>query len=136
MDWADLGIKLLEMLLPIIGTLITALLGLGVAYLSKEIQKVKIGVAREALDEALAELYRVASDAIKYVNQVYVDDIKKAREDGKLTEEERREAMNKAKMYFIKQLPANIESVLEKALGPIELWLEDFLEARVGEEKK
>lgn len=136
MNWGDVGVRLIEILLPIIGTLITALIGLGVAYLNKHIQKIGNEVARDSLEAAICELYRVASDAVKHTNQVYVDDIKKAREDGKLTEEERREAMQKAQMYFVRQIPDGVEDILEEFLGPIENWLEDYLEVHVGQEKK
>lgn len=136
MTWADLGFRLLELLLPIITSLITVLIAIAIAYLNKRVQRISNDIARESLDAAIWELRRVASNAVKNVNQVYVDDIKASRADGKLTEEEKRQAMLKAKMYFMNQIPDGIESVLEESLGPIENWLEDYLETLVGEEKK
>jgi hypothetical protein len=136
MVWADLGFRLLELLLPIIAALITVLIAIAIAYLNKRVQRIGNDIARESLDAAIWELRRVASNAVKNVNQVYVDDIKASRADGKLTEEEKKQAMLKAKMYFANQIPDGIESVLEKSLGPIENWLDDYLETLVAEEKK
>lgn len=136
MTWDSIALKLVEILLPVIGLLLTALIGLGVAYLQKQITRISNEVARESLYAALAEADKVARDAVMATQQQFVDELKQARKDGKLTSEEKAEAARKAQLYFMTHLSSGSVEVLEAAVGPVEQWLTGLLEAKVAEQKQ
>ena len=88
--WERFVVSLIEILIPLIGLLITALIGLGIAYLQAKAQEIKHKAARESVQAALAEAEYQAANAVKAVQQILVDNFRKAAEDGKLTDEEKR----------------------------------------------
>lgn len=134
-SWNDLGLQLAELLLPVVAALLITLIGYGVAYLKKQTQSIDNEIARKALNDALTEAEFVATDAIRATNQVLVDAFKQRAADGKLTKEEAIAAMTMAKSYFLSHVTAGSKQVLEAALGPINEWLEGFLEAKLAAEK-
>ena len=136
MGWGEIGLQLAQLLLPVIAALIAAFIGVGIAYLKRLADKIGNDTARAALQAAILEAERTAKEAITATAQTFVDDLKAAREDGKLTEEEARQAMAKAKLYFMSRIPKDTLSILEATLGPVQDWLEGYLEAQIGEEKK
>jgi hypothetical protein len=136
MDWNDITLQAVQTLLPVVVAALVALIGYGVAYLRKQTEKVGNEIAQRALWEALGEAERVAVDALNATNQVLVDKLKQASADGKLTETEARQAMTEAKEYFLNHTSEGGMEILTAALGPVQLWLEDFLEAKLGEQKQ
>ncbi len=136
MDWGEIGLQLAQLLLPVIVALIAALIGVGIAYLKRQANRLDNQMARETLQAALTEADKVARAAITATAQTYVDDIKAKREDGKLTLDEAQQAMRRAQQYFMERIPHDSLAVLEAALGPVQEWLEGYLEAQVGAEKK
>ena len=135
LNWNDIVMQLVQYLVPAIGGLLVALLGYLVAYLSKQTKKVNNELLRAILDGAKDEAHSVAYDAIMATQQKLVDDLKAAAEDGKLTKEEAREALTEAKIYFVNHISDSSRQVLVEALGPMKDWLDDFLEAKLGELK-
>lgn len=133
---AEIINKLLEILIPLIGAGITVLIGYISLLLHTKINALKIGIAREVLNIALGEAEKVIKDGIKATNQVLVDDLKKKNQDGKLTPEEQHEAIQMAMNYFLSHITKDSLSVLEKALGPVNEWLKDMIEAKIPEVKK
>lgn len=76
--------------------------------------------------------------AVYAVNQVYVDEIKKAREDGILTPEEKRHAFDLAKDYVLKQIPPLFLAAVKKLFGGAEnlnAYVDTQIEAAVKEAK-
>ena len=136
MDWGDVGLQLAQVLLPVIAALIAALIGVAISYLKRQAEKIDNEVAQKSLDAALDEMSRVAYEAITSTAQTYVDDLKAGREDGKLTDEEKRQAMLNAKNYFYGHVSKGTLDILEASIGPVQEWLEGYLEAQVGAEKK
>jgi len=51
--WERFVVSLIEILIPLIGLLITALIGFGIAYLQAKVQEIKHKAARESLQAAL-----------------------------------------------------------------------------------
>ncbi len=135
MTWDNVVIQVVQYLVPAIGALLVALLGYLITYISKHQEKLKNDILREALGAALAEAHVVGRDAIVATQQKLVDDLKAAAEDGKLTKEEAAQAMTAAKYYFVTHLSSRSKDILRKALGPINNWLDTFLEAKLGEYK-
>ena len=131
----EIGVQIAQALLPVVVAFLIALVSYGVAFLRQKIAEIENDIVRSALDGALFEAEVVAVDAIRATNQVFTDEIKARSEDGKLTKEEAAEAMAMAKEYFVNHITANSKGVLEAALGPINEWLEGFLEAKVAQGK-
>jgi len=134
--WERFVVSLIEILIPLIGLLITALIGLGIAYLQAKVQEIKHKAARESLQAALAEAEYQAANAVKAVQQTLVDNFREAAEDGKLTDEEKRLALEAAKEAFLNSISVGALDTLKAAVGPVEDWLRELLEAKVLELKK
>ena len=134
--WEGFVVGLIEILIPLIGLLITALIGLGIAYLQAKVQEIKHKAARESLQAALAEAEYQAANAVKAVQQTLVDNFREAAEDGKLTDEEERLALEAAKEAFLNSISVGALDTLKAAVGPVEDWLTELLEAKVLELKK
>lgn len=127
----DLLTQVVEMLAPAIATLILALLAVVAAYLRKLAAQVEYDVARKSLDSAIAEAHLAAATAVRETQQVLVDEWRRAAEDGKLTPEEKAEALRAAKNAFLRVMSERSLDILKAAWGPIEQWLDDLLEAQV-----
>ncbi len=136
MTWNDIALQAVQALMPVVVAALVALIGYGVAYLRKQTEKIDNEIVQQALWAALGEAEQVAKDAVYATNQVLVDKLKAASADGKLTEEEARLAMTEAKNYFVNHISEGSMDILTAALGPVQLWLEDFLEAKLGEQKQ
>ena len=134
--WEKFVVSLIEILIPLIGLLITALIGLGIAYLQAKAQEIKHKAARESVQAALAEAEYQAANAVKAVQQILVDNFRKAAEDGKLTDDEKRLALEAAKEVFLNSISVGALDTLEAAIGPVEDWLTALLEAKVLELKQ
>lgn len=134
--WERFVVNLIEILIPLIGLLITALIGLGMAYLQAKVQEIKHKAARESVQAALAEAEYQAANAVKAVQQTLVDNFREAAEDGKLTDEEKQLALQAAKEAFLNSISVGALDTLKAAVGPVENWLAELLEAKVLELKK
>lgn len=134
--WERFVVNLIEILIPLIGLLITALIGLGIAYLQAKVQEIKHKAARDSLQAALAEAEYQAANAVKAVQQTLVDNFREAAEDGKLTDEEKQLALEAAKEAFLNSISVGALDTLKAAVGPVENWLAELLEAKVLELKK
>lgn len=86
MDWTSVIVDLGGKVLP---WALTALAGVLIKY---AYSKVKSDYWRGVLTTATNEIF----DAVRETHQTYVDEIKKGREDGKLTDEEKATAKDKA----------------------------------------
>ena len=134
--WERFVVSLIEILIPLIGLLITALIGLGIAYLQAKAQEIKHKAARDSVQAALAEAEYQAANAVKAVQQILVDNFRKAAEDGKLTDDEKRLALEAAKEVFLNSISVGALDTLKAAVGPVEDWLTALLEAKVLELKQ
>ena len=134
--WERFVVNLIEILIPLIGLLITVLIGLGIAYLQAKVQEIKHKAARESVQAALAEAEYQAANAVKAVQQTLVDYFREAAEDGKLTDEEKQLALQAAKEAFLNSISVGALDTLKAAVGPVENWLAELLEAKVLELKK
>jgi len=134
-NWNDIVLQLVQYMVPAIGALLVALLGYLVAYVAKHTEKIKNDIFRRTLEWAFNEAHNVARDGILATQQKLVDDLKAKSADGKLTKEEAREALTEAKIYFVNHISTESKRVLIEALGPMKNWLDDFLEAKLGELK-
>jgi hypothetical protein len=125
----------MEALLPLLALLVTVAVGYLISLLRVQAEKVKNETARASLIAAIAEAERVAVDAVQATNQVLVGKLKEASEDGKLTKEEAAEAMRMAVEYLQSHLTPGALQILQAAYGPIEEWIESYLEAKLAQQK-
>ena len=135
MTLSAFALELTEVVLPVFALFLVVLIGYGVALLRKKIEEIDNEIARRALSAALTEAELVGIDAIRATNQVLVDELRAKSEDGKLTEDEANEAMRVAMDYFAGHVTSDSMKILEASLGPIQEWLEEFLEAKLSAEK-
>ena len=136
MTLSAFALDLVEILLPVIALFLVVLIGYGVTLLRKKIEEIDNEIARQLLSAALTEAESVGIDAVRATNQVLVDELKEKSKDGKLTEDEAKEAMGVAKDYFLSHITSGSLKILEASLGPVREWLEGFLEARLSVEKR
>jgi len=136
MEWLEqLWIEMVPYLAPALATLIVTLLWLAVRFLQRLTAGIESDVARRSLDSAIAEAYLAASTAVREAQQTLVDEWRRGREDGTLTPEERRLAMDAARTAFFRVVSARALDVLQAAWGPVEEWLDGLLEAQVQQLK-
>jgi len=135
MNWDKFLGDLVEALIPILIALLTALIGYAITFLKKKTELIKDEQLRNIIQRALDEANEVADQAVLATQQKFVDNIKKAREDGKLTKEEAKEAMDMAISYFKTHITDESLKILEELYIDVDKWLEDFLEAKLGQLK-
>jgi uncharacterized protein YnzC (UPF0291/DUF896 family) len=130
------AVEIAEILLPVIALFLAVVIAYGAALLRKKIEEIDNEIARQSLSVALTEAESVGIDAVRATNQVLVDKLKEKSKDGKLTEDEARDAMGVAKDYFVVHITSGSLEILEASLGPVREWLEGFLEAKLAAEKR
>jgi hypothetical protein len=135
MTWSNIAMRAVEALLPLLALLVTVAIGYLISLLRVQAERVKNETARASLIAAIAEAERVAVDAVQATNQVLAGKLKEASEDGKLTKEEAAEAMRMAVEYLQSHLTPGALQILQAAYGPIEEWLESYLEAKLAQQK-
>lgn len=106
-----------DAVIPALVTLVTAALSIlvGVAINALRRWAEKQEQAWKAL--VLEEVAAAADDAVAAVNQTFIDEIRKGREDGRLTIAEAQEALNRAKDIAIERLGKSGMAALKKIVG-------------------
>ena len=135
MTWNTIAMRVVEALLPLLALLVTVAVGYLTTLLRAQAEKVRNETARASLIAAIAEAERVAVDAVQATNQMLVDKLKEASEDGKLTKDEAQAAMRMAVEYLQSHLTPGALQILQAAYGPIEEWIEGYLEAKLAQQK-
>ncbi len=135
MTWSQFWAQALEALVPLVAMAITAAVSMLAAWLQRQAQKASQEVVQESFLAAIIEAEQVARDAIMATQQVLVEDLKAASEDGKLTREEAARAMRKAMNYFKNHMTPGALQIVQAAYGPLEMWLEEYLEAQLAKVK-
>ena len=95
-------------------------------------------IANKYADAALELLNDAIVISVAAVNQVYVDAIKSASEDGTLTDEEKKQAKAMAWDYIFKQLPPKFIEALKKMFGTeaLNTYVDTGIEAAVKAAKE
>lgn len=135
MTWSDIGARALDIILPLLAVVLTAVAGAAFRWLLAKAANISKQTVRDAISAGLAELQRVVTDAIAATNQMLVNDLKEASSDGKLTKDEMRLAMSNTLTYVRTHLGGWAMTVLQAAYGPIGEWLESYVEAQIGKGK-
>src|SRR5690606_2717156 len=129
---SDITLKIIEVLLPAVLALIAAGLAYGTAYLRARAEAIRHEQAQKMVLGLLERAHREVYDAVRATSQTYVDELKKAREDGKITEEEARRAREIAWQHFKAQMGTVALAELEQIVGDLTEWFASELEAAVG----
>ncbi|WP_132014916.1 hypothetical protein [Hydrogenispora ethanolica] len=88
------------------------------------------------LAQALVVLDEVVISVVKELNQTVVDDLKKARADGKLTREEAEQIKKQAVELVMSRLGAGLPRILQKTFGPLFDLVSTKIEATLYDLKK
>ena len=120
----------------VVGTLTTVLIGFAINYLKVKAKDIDNKRVREALFASLDEADTIADKSIRSVKQTFVDKIKKASEDGELTDKEKRDALTQAKNTFINTLSNESINVIKAQTENFDKWVADYLEAKLYEQSE
>lgn len=131
--WEDILWKAIEVLLPAILALLGAVLAYGVVYLKQRTEAIQNEQIRQIANDMLERAQMEVYSAVEYVAQTFVADLKAAREDGKLTEAEKAEALARAKAAFKARMGEAALRQLAALVGDLEEWLRTQIEAAVYE---
>ena len=133
MDWNQVFTDFLTDLVPYVLSVITALLTYGLQQLIKcSIATVKSNYFRKLL----GDVEQLVGNAVQYTNQTFVDGLKAAREDGKLTRDEAKEAFGKTLGAVKGMLRTEEDRILQRITGDFEVYLTTLIERQVRDAKK
>ena len=124
-----------QALIPLLGVLVTFVIGQISRLLKSQIKKIENEQIRGMILSVKEEAERVAVNAVNQTNQTLVDELKEQAENGKLSQENARNALNKAKVYFRTHISKAGLETLEKEYGDLDRWIEDLIEAKIKEQK-
>ena len=129
--WEDVLLSIVDVLLPAVLALLGALLAYGVAYVRTRTEAIKDERLRKAANDVIDRAHQEVYASVQYVAQTYVDDLKAAKEDGKLTNEEKAEALSRAKQAFKTRMGQHALEQLAAVVGDIEEWIRTQIEASI-----
>ncbi|MDK2822213.1 MAG: hypothetical protein PWQ67_73 [Clostridia bacterium] len=128
MNWESFMVDLTLTLLPVLSTLAAyVLIAIGRFVLSHTNNTI--------VKTALANLEKIILATVSALSQTLVDDLKRSKPDGKLSDEEAELIKNKALSSIRKQISVKQLEVLEKNFGSVEELIDNLLEEKVMETK-
>lgn len=119
----DIFINILSCIVTVIILPLITLLG------SKLIKWISKKIDDENLEKNLIKATNIVLDAVKYVLQTYVDNLKK---EGKFTKDAQLIAFNKAKEIVLSQFNEEIKSYIKDNFGDIDSWIDVQIEASIN----
>ena len=119
----DIFINILSCIVTVIILPLITLLG------SKLIKWISKKIDDENLEKNLIKATNIVLDAVKYVLQTYVDNLKK---EGKFTKDAQLIAFNKAKEIVLSQFNEEIKSYIKDNFGDIDSWVDVQIEASIN----
>lgn len=122
----NLGYDVLMWALGLIGTIITTVL------LPLLVKWIQTKIKNEKLNYAFSELSETVITAVDYVQQTFVDQLKK---DGKFNSEAQKEAMKKALNYAIVTITDTTKKIIESENIDLEALIEKYIESAILKSK-
>lgn len=119
----DIFINILSCIVTVIILPLITLLG------SKLIKWISKKIDDENVEKNLIKATNIILDAVKYVLQTYVDNLKK---EGKFTKDAQLIAFNKAKEIVSSQFNEEIKSYIKDNFGDIDSWIDVQIEASIN----
>lgn len=119
----DIFINILSCIVTVIILPLITLLG------SKLIKWISKKIDDENVERNLIKATNIVLDAVKYVLQTYVDNLKK---EGKFTKDAQLIAFNKAKEIVLSQFNEEIKNYIKNNFGDIDSWIDVQIEASIN----
>lgn len=119
----DIFINILSCIVTVIILPLITLLG------SKLIKWISKKIDDENVEKNLIKATNIILDAVKYVLQTYVDNLKK---EGKFTKDAQLIAFNKAKEIVLSQFNEEIKNYIKDNFGDIDSWIDVQIEASIN----
>lgn len=129
---SDISLKIIEVLLPAVLALIAAGLAYGTAYLRARAEAIRNEQAQAMVLRTLTRAHIEVRDAVQATAQEFVNDLKARRENAKLTEEDVRQARERAWTHFKAQMGQAALAELEAIVGDLTAWFAAEVEAAVA----
>lgn len=133
MEFNEMINNILYTVLTVITPVITYYL---VSLVKSKIQEsgiIKQLTENENLQKLVSDATDSVLDAVVYVNQIYVDALKK---EGKFDENAQKEAFNRAYVESINMISDGSKKAIEQLYGAFDKWLQLKIETAVNVEKK
>lgn len=127
MDWNTVLINLTQALIPVLVTLLSGLVGVGIAKLKKSIDN-------ENYYKYLDALHNIVAELVGEAEQITVKGLKLASDDGKLTPDEGKDILKDVKDAVIKQLPDKAWKALTLVLGDMDKFIAALIEHEVSKQ--
>lgn len=118
-----------------LSSLIVAVVYFGAAWLTARTQAIRDENRRRQVKDLIQLARDHLSGAVKETAQTFVNDRKAAREDGKLTEEEKAEARERAVRAFLDRLGAGGQDLIRTAVPNLQEWAMHELESLLWDQK-
>lgn len=119
----DIFINILSCIVTVIILPLITLLG------SKLIKWISKKIDDENVEKNLIKATNIILDAVKYVLQTYVDNLKK---EGKFTKDAQLIAFNKAKEIVLSHFNEEIKNYIKNNFGDIDSWIDVQIEASIN----
>jgi rRNA-processing protein FCF1 len=128
MDWERIVTELLIALVPLLTMVLTAAIAYGAAYLRQRNAWLKEARTVDAVEDQ-------ARDTVLALQQTLVDELKAAKADGKLTDEEKAAIKAKALERLESKITESQAAILAAITGDVSAWLADRIERVLVEHK-
>ena len=132
----DFNTTMCSVLYVVVTLILPVVVGFVVSLIKTKIKESTI-IEEATKNENISNLVKDALadvlDAVKYVNQVYTDSIKKS---GKFDEEAQKEAFNLAYEAALTMISDETKKIIDEVYGSFDEWLRLKIEAAVNSEKK
>jgi hypothetical protein len=122
--WSALGWQLAGYVVPVLGALLTALVGFGIRWLTTKTSNLRVHAVLNHVDDLI-------TSAVAAVQQQTVDALKKAAEGGGLTDDQQVQAFNAALAAVRTILGTKGLAALQAALGAGQESVVQYLESKI-----
>lgn len=123
-DWTQVILALVSaVLVPVVSTAVAAFN----TWMKAKAEQVKEQTSKDTLDKYVDLAQALTTEIVNYLNTTLVNDMKIASEDGRLTEDEALEIMEKAKAEVLSKISDTGKLALETAFGDLDALLEVWI---------
>lgn len=128
---SDLTLRVLDVLVPAGAVLIVAAIYFAAAFLQKKSDAIENDDIRKIVKDVVDNAKVAATEAVQATAQEYVNDLKAARANGKLTDEEAAKARARAFKHFTDIMGHFALQQFESVVGDVGAWFQSYVEVAV-----
>lgn len=128
--WKDVLMTLLQAVITVAVPIVATFL---CRFLAAKKEELKAKTDNATAELLLDEAYTAIATAVDYVNQTYVDALKKSQQ---FTVENQKEAFEMAKEAAISVMSTNAQLFIANTFGSFESWITQSIEAQIAGNKK